>query len=58
MFKKYEIGGIKVEGVKNYEDYVLIGFLGLLVGQIIVVLGDDIIIVVKCYWRYGLFLDV
>lgn len=22
--KKYEIGGIKVEGVKNYEDYVLI----------------------------------
>ena len=33
--KKYEIGGIKVEGVKNYEDYVLIGLSGLSVGQTI-----------------------
>lgn len=31
--KKYEIGGIKVEGVKNYEDYVLIGLSGLSVGD-------------------------
>ena len=27
--KKYEIADIKVEGVKNYEDYVLIGISGL-----------------------------
>lgn len=26
--KKYEIAEIKVEGVKNYEDYVLIGLSG------------------------------
>ena len=31
--KKYEIADIKVEGVKNYEDYVLIGLSGLSVGQ-------------------------
>ena len=33
--KKYEIGGIEVTGVKNYEDYVLIGLSGLSVGQTI-----------------------
>ena len=31
--KKYEIADIKVSGVKNYEDYVLIGISGLAVGQ-------------------------
>ena len=36
--KKYEIADIKVEGVKNYEDYVLIGLSGLSVGQTITVL--------------------
>ena len=35
--KKYEIADIKVEGVKNYEDYVLIGLSGLSVGQTITV---------------------
>ena len=40
--KKYEIADIKVEGVKNYEDYVLIGISGLAVGQTITVPGDDI----------------
>ena len=35
--KKYEIADIKVEGVKNYEDYVLIGISGLAVGQTITV---------------------
>ena len=56
--KKYEIGGIKVEGVKNYEDYVLIGLSGLSVGQTITVPGDDITTAVKRYWRHGLFSDV
>ena len=31
--KKYEIADIKVEGVKNYEDYVLIGLSGLSVDR-------------------------
>ena len=56
--KKYEIGGIKVEGVKNYEDYVLIGLSGLSVGQTVTVPGDDITAAVKRYWRHGLFSDV
>ena len=34
--KKYEIADIKVEGVKNYEDYVLIGLSGLSVGQTVI----------------------
>ena len=56
--KKYEIGGIKVEGVKNYEDYVLIGLSGLSVGQTITVPGDDITTAIKRYWRHGLFSEV
>ena len=55
---KYEIGGIKVEGIDNYEDYVLIGLSGLTVGQTITVPGDDITSAVKRYWRHGLFADV
>ena len=43
MPRKYEIAEIKVEGVKGYEDYVLIGLSGLSVGQTITVPGDEII---------------
>ena len=39
---KLRIADIKVEGVKNYEDYVLIGLSGLSVGQTITVPGDEI----------------
>ena len=56
--KIYEIGGIKVEGVKGYEDYVLIGLSGLSVGQKITVPGDEITGAVKRYWKHGLFSDV
>ncbi|MBP9720682.1 MAG: outer membrane protein assembly factor BamA, partial [Bacteroides sp.] len=56
--KKYEIGGIEVTGVKNYEDYVLIGLSGLSVGQTITVPGDDITGAIKRYWRHGLFSNV
>ena len=56
--KKYEIADIKVTGVKNYEDYVLVGISGLAVGQTITVPGDDITGAVKKYWRHGLFSDV
>jgi outer membrane protein insertion porin family len=56
--KKYEIADIKVDGIKNYEDYVLIGISGLAVGQTITVPGDDITSAVKRYWRHGLFSDV
>ncbi|MEG1616755.1 MAG: outer membrane protein assembly factor BamA [Bacteroidales bacterium] len=56
--KKYEIAGISVSGVKNYEDYVLIGFSGLSVGQQIVIPGDDITTAVRRFWKQGLFSDV
>ena len=56
--KQYEIADIKVEGVKNYEDYVLIGISGLSVGQTITVPGDEITGAIKRYWRHGLFSNV
>ena len=31
--KKYKIADIKVTGIKNYDDFVLIGFSGLSVGD-------------------------
>ncbi len=55
--KKYTIAGIEVEGVPNYEDYVLIGLSGLSVGQTITVPGDEITQAIKRYWRHGLFSD-
>ena len=56
--KKYTIADIKVEGVDDYEDYVLIGLSGLAKGQRITVPGDDITNAIKRYWRHGLFSDV
>ena len=56
--KKYEIADIQVEGIKNYEDYILIGISGLSVGQRIAVPGDEITGAIKRYWRHGLFSDV
>ena len=56
--RKLEIGGIAVEGVKNYEDYVLIGLSGLTVGETISVPGDEITDAVKRYWKHGLFSSV
>lgn len=56
--KSYEIGGIAVSGVKNYEDYVLIGLSGLSVGQKVQIPGDDITNATKRYWKHGLFSDV
>ena len=53
-----EIGGIAVEGVDGYEDYVLTGLSGLSVGQKIEVPGTQITEAVKRYWRNGLFSKV
>ena len=33
--RKYTIRGIEISGADNYEDYVLIGFSGLSLGQVI-----------------------
>ena len=58
MPRTCEIGGIAVEGVEGYEDYVLTGLSGLSVGQQIEVPGSQITEAVKRYWRNGLFSKV
>ena len=35
MPKKYEIAGIRVSGLQNYEDYIVIGYSGLSVGDVV-----------------------
>ncbi|HOS46967.1 MAG TPA: POTRA domain-containing protein, partial [Paludibacter sp.] len=56
--QKYEIAEITVTGAENYEDFVLIGFSGLSVGDVITVPGNEISDVVKRFWNQGLFSDV
>ena len=58
--KKYEIKDITVSGLKNalYEDYVIIGFSGLSVGDVIEVPGPAITNAVKRFWKQGLFSDI
>jgi len=54
----YEIAAIAVTGAANYEDFVLVGFSGLSVGDKIKVPGDAITGAVKRFWKQGLFSDV
>ena len=56
--KKYKIADIQVSGIKNYDDFMLIGFSGLAVGDIVSVPGDEITGAVKRFWKHGLFSDV
>ncbi|RHJ93405.1 outer membrane protein assembly factor BamA [Parabacteroides bouchesdurhonensis] len=57
--KKYKIADIKVTGIKNYDDFVLIGFSGLSVGdEVTIPPGDEITTAVKRFWKHGLFSDV
>ena len=56
--RSYVIGGIAVEGAKNYDDYMLIGLSGLSVGQKVDIPGDEITSAVKRFWRNGLFSNV
>lgn len=52
------IANITVDGVQNYDEYLLIGLSGLTVGQAIEIPGDEISQAVKRYWRNGLFSNV
>lgn len=58
--KKYEVADIKISGNINpmYEDYTLIGFSELQVGEVIEIPGAEITNAVKRYWRLGLFSEV
>ena len=54
----YEIAGISVNGADNYEDYIVIGYSGLKVGERIEIPGDEITSASKRLWRQGLFSKV
>jgi outer membrane protein insertion porin family len=56
--KTYEIAGIEVEGADSYEDFVLIGFSGLAVGDKIEVPGEQITKAIRRFWKQGLFSNV
>ena len=52
------IGGLAVEGVEGYDDYVLTSLSGLTVGEEVEVPGQKITEAVKRYWKHGLFSKV
>lgn len=56
--QQYEIADITITGADNYEDFVLIGFSGLAVGDRILLPGDAISEVIRRFMRQGLFSDV
>ncbi|MBO7723950.1 MAG: BamA/TamA family outer membrane protein [Paludibacteraceae bacterium] len=56
--KEYEIAAIEIRGADSYEDYVLVGFSGLKVGQKIKVPGTEITNSVKRFWKQSLFSSV
>ena len=53
--RQYVIGDITVEGVPNYDDFVLIGLSGLHKGQRVNIPGEEMTQAVKRYWKNGLF---
>ncbi len=56
--KSYEIAGIKVEGVTHVDDYVIIGYSGLSIGDRVNIPGDALTSAVKRFWRQGLYSKV
>lgn len=55
MPRSYEIADIKVTGADNYDDYLVIGYAGLKVGDVVDIPGNDITNAVKRLMRQGLF---
>ncbi len=58
--RKYKIADIQISGVnkEQYQDFTLIGFSGLAVGDEVSVPGEEITTAVKRFWKHGLFSDV
>ena len=55
---KYEIAGIKVTGVPNYEDYIIIGYSGINIGDRIEIPGPELTAAAKRFARQGLFSSI
>ena len=56
--QEYEIGGVMVEGVTNYDKSVLINIAGFAVGDKIMVPGETFSKAIDNLWKQGLFADV
>ena len=56
--RDYEIGGVKVSGIKYLDENVIIMLSGLSVGDKIKVPGDRITEAIRKLWDQGLFEDV
>ena len=56
--QRYEIAGITVSGVDNYDDYIIIGYSGLSLGQRVERPGDELKAAAKRFWHQGLFSKV
>ncbi len=56
--KTYEIADIRVSGVPSADDYLIIGYSGLSVGDRVEIPGDEITGAVKRFWRQGLYSKV
>ncbi len=55
---KYVLGGIAVDGIKGYDDELLINISNLIIGETYEVPGPDISDAIKSYWKQGLFSNV
>ena len=56
--QRYELGGLTVEGVKGYDEDLLLSISGLNVGQVYEVPGPDISEAIQRYWSQKLFANV
>lgn len=56
--KQYEIAGIKVNGIPESDEYLIIGFSGLSIGDKVDIPGTTITDAVKRFWRQGLYSKV
>ena len=56
--KDYTIADIAVTGDLTYENYIIVGFSGLSVGDVVTVPGKKISEAIKKFWRQGYFSDV
>ena len=56
--KEYTIADIAVTGDFTYENYIIIGFSGLSVGEKISVPGKEISSAIKRFWRQGYFSEI
>ncbi len=58
MPRVYEIAGISVNGADAYEDFIVIGYSGLKVGDRIEIPGSELTAAAKRLWRQTLFSKV